>query len=124
MVKGELHRLFSYWSSALDSTLIFWLFALDGILFENLRDAFIDRLGNYLGIRLQISAGSSLQHIRYRSAKNNPVTFEIPQIDHQRAGRNIPHVHSCATYHSAVGRIDNVVERNILDLRLGTVAAR
>src|SRR6185369_11261024 len=85
----------------------------------NLRDAFIDRLGDDLGIRLQIGAGSSLQHVRYCSAKDNPVTFAIPQIDHQRAGRNIPHVHSCATYHSAIGGIDDVVERNVLDLEIG-----
>ena len=38
----------------------FLLLGLNGILFEDFGDAFIDGLGNYLGIRLQISAGSSL----------------------------------------------------------------
>src|SRR5262249_1211651 len=53
------------------------LIGLDGILFENFADAFIDWLGDYLGISLQISTGGSLQHLSYRAAKNNPVTFAI-----------------------------------------------
>src|SRR5688500_3907595 len=96
------------------------LFTFEGILLKNFRDAFIDRLRNKLRIRLQISAGRSLQHIRYRAPKNDSVCFYIKEIDHQRPSRNVPHRRRCASDQSAVSGIDDVVERKTRDLEVGT----
>ena len=65
------------WNNEEPGRLRYWLFGLDGVLFENFCDALVDWLGNYLRIRLQVSARRSLQHVRYRSTKDNPIAFAI-----------------------------------------------
>ena len=47
------------------------------VFFEDFGDTFVDWLGDGLGVRLQVSAGGSLQYLGYRSAEDNPVTDAI-----------------------------------------------
>ena len=56
------------------------LFALDRILFENFCDPFIDRLRNYLRIRLQIKDLANALDTAHESGAPLPLTVSVMEM--------------------------------------------